>query len=133
MKRAILFILLITVLVGCKKEPEPTIVNVVITENPSGGSRQRSVAVAYDVTMSGEIRPIDLTIEWWWENGFHTNEKIIATEVFTMNAGSIVSKSSVYSVDAGYYLLNYHWVKIKWTDESGQHVIESAKAYCSSK
>ena len=35
-------------------------------------------------------------------------------------------------VVAGYILLNYYWVKFKWTDDNDSHELESGKTYCTS-
>ena len=56
---------------------------------------------------------------------------ISLSEQVTFNSENSVSKSTVYSAPPGYILLNYYWVKFKWTDESGAHEVESDKAFCS--
>jgi hypothetical protein len=133
MKNLAFLLFLLVFLAGCKKDPEPTSVTVVITENPMGGSRQELLSVSFNATMKGVVKPIELTVEWWWENAYHSNQKLQKTSRVLVNVGGVNELSDVYSAGIGYYFLNYHWVKIKWTDELGSHEIESPKAYCSDK
>ena len=116
---------------SCKKDdPEPTKLNVTISQQPSGGNNMSSVSVKIEGIISGTVKPIDVTLEWWWENGYHTDQKLKSSTQFNFNSNSTTSKSSVWPAASGYYLLNYYWVKITWTDDSGAHSLESAKAYC---
>lgn len=130
------FILLLTLMLAfaissCKKDdPDPTRLSVNITQQPMGGSDLNVVSVSFEGIISGTVNPINATVEWWWENGFHMDQKMLSSSEVTFNSGSVTSKSSAWSTAAGYSLLNYFWVKITWTDDDGPHTLESSKAFC---
>lgn len=134
MRNFLFIFLFLTLLAGCKKDPDPTSLEIVITEHPLGGSMQESLSISFDAIMKGDVvKPIEVTVEWWWENAYHSNQKLQRTARMAINMGGVTSRSDVFSAGEGYYFLNYYWVKIKWTDELGAHEIESHKAFCSDK
>jgi len=115
---------------SCKKEIIPTTLNLSVTTQPEGGNEVNSVSCEFEGTVSVPDQSIPVTVEWWWENGDHENATMKDSEQVTFNSENSVSKSTVYSAASGYILLNYYWVKLKWTDDEGSHEIESGKAYC---
>ena len=129
MKRCLVIFLVLLVFCSCSKDPDPTEVHVVITQHPSGGKQQESVSVTFDAQLKGEVKPIELTIEWWWESGDQTTQQLVDTERITINTSGTTSRSAVYRTAPGYILLNYYWAKIRWSDDTGQKEVESGKAY----
>lgn len=114
-----------------------TSLNVVITSSPQGGRNISRLSCSFEGCLTasgglfGGVHPITATVEWWWENYFHSNAKVMKSETCEFRTTGPESKSTVYSAGSGYVLLNYYWVKIKWTDEDGSsHTVESNKAYC---
>jgi len=128
----LLLTLMITILLSsCKKDdPSLTKLNINITKQPTGGSQVNSVPINFQGIITGTVKPIVVTVEWWWENGFHSDQKLKSSTQTTFSSGHSTLKSSVWSAPSGYYLLNYFWAKISWTDDDGPHLIESSKAYC---
>jgi hypothetical protein len=110
----------------------PTKLDITITQEPSGGSQINQVKVKFSGIITGKIKPVDVTVEWWWENAAHANTAMEGTTDFTFDSGISTSKSSTFAAPYGYILLNYWWVKIIWTDDAGDHLLESDKAFCSS-
>ena len=131
-KLFVLAIIIIPLFSTCHKDqvPAKTQLSVSITQNPSGGAQVNSVSAKFQGSINGTVKPVSVTAEWWWEDGYHSNSKIKSSTEYTFDSGSITSKSTVLSAPTGYILLNYYWVKITWTDDDGQHSIESSKAYC---
>ena len=122
---------------ACKKEeitpdpPPPDVtLNLSVTNQPDGGNQVNTVSCEYDGSVSVSDESIQVTVEWWWEDGNHENAALKDSEQVTFDSKNTVSKSTVYSAGSGYVLLNYYWVKFKWTDDDGSHEIESGKAYC---
>jgi hypothetical protein len=116
-------------LIGCPKKD--TLLDLTITEDPAGGSQVTSVTVEFEAALVDGDTPITITLEWWWENAVHENDTKMDTETFTASSQTTTTFTSTYTADAGYILMNYYWVKIKWTDEAGEsHEVESDQAYC---
>ena len=135
MKKIIILILAVasvSLLTTCQKDKTPaeTNLSVSITQQPSGGAQVNTVSVRFSGIISGNVQPVAVTVEWWWEDGYHSNAKLKSSDEHTFNSSSTTTKSTAWSADSGYILLNYYWVKITWTDDSGSHLIESSKAYC---
>ena len=114
-----------------------TSLNVIITSSPQGGINVSRLSCSFEGCLTasgglfGGVHPITATIEWWWENYFHTDAKVMKSETHEFRTTGTERSSTVYSTSSGYILLNYYWVKIKWTDENGtSHTRESSKAYC---
>lgn len=114
-----------------------TSLNVNITSSPQGGRNVSRLSCSFEgyLTASGGlfggVHPITTSVEWWWENYFHSDAKIMKSETYEFSTTGVQRYSTVYSAAPGYVLLNYYWVKIKWTDEDGvSHTRESSKAYC---
>ena len=133
-KFRLLIIALVTVSLfnTCQKDKTPAETNltVLITRHPTGGIQVNSVSVYFTGEVLGNITPVSATVEWWWEDGYHSNSKLKSSTEYTFNSSSTTSKTTVWSADSGYILLNYYWVKIRWTDDNGDHLLESSKAYC---
>ncbi|MEN6619590.1 MAG: hypothetical protein ABFC28_08900 [Rikenellaceae bacterium] len=127
-KLLVLFVLVL--LMGCKKEPQPTVLNLAITQQPTGGYNVETVSATFTGSITGDIVPVVVTIEWWWENGYHTDQKMKSTNNYTFSSATMNAFTTSWAASAGYYHLNYFWIKIKWTDANGAHVMESNKAYC---
>ena len=136
MKKIRLFILaLLTIALfsACgEDEPKPTRLEVSITEHPLGGAQVSSVSARFNGTVTGKQKSIQVTVEWWWESGDHTENRVISSTQYVFDSDNTTSKSTVHSAGSGFILLNYYWIKITWTDDDGQHVLESNKAYCTS-
>ena len=124
-------------LIGCSS-PETTL-DVNFTQDPSGGSQTTVVAAQFQgklsvdggmPLMSPEADPVDATVEWWWENSWGESEQIVSSEYVTFSSEDYTIKSTNYAASPGYVLLNYYWVEIHWTDDSGNKHIQSTKAYC---
>jgi len=114
---------------SCKKDPDPAQLNISIDVQPVGGSALTSVSVIFSGRVTGTIRPVIATVEWWWENGLHSDQELVLTADYTFDVGIVVSKSSYCYAPSGYYLVNYYWAKITWIDDLGQHTLESNKAF----
>lgn len=122
-------LLIVPLLSSCKKDPGPTQLNISIAVQPVGGSALNSVSVIFSGMVTGTIRPVIVTVEWWWENGVHSDQELVLTTDYTFDTGVLVSKSSYCYAPSGYYLVNYYWAKITWNDDLGPHTLESNKAY----
>ena len=115
---------------SCKEEIIPTELTLTVTTQPEGGNSVNTVSCEFEGALSVPEQSIQVTVEGWWEDGNHENAALKDSEQVTFNSENIVSKSTVYSAASGYVLLNYYWVKFKWTDDAEAHEIESGKAYC---
>lgn len=123
---------------GCARAKTSLI--ILIISHPQGGYEISILSCTFQGKLethgggifgSKEPRPITAFVEWWWEDGYHQNAQVIKSETYTFTSKEPVMYTTTYSAPPGYVLLNYFWVKIKWTDEDGTpHTIESAKAYC---
>lgn len=123
---------------ACKKEedppqPVPTTLNLSITDHPVGGNKISEVSAKFEGTIGGEVTTISVTVEWWWEDGNHANAKMMDSEELIFNSSNVTKKSTIYKAAVGYVFMNYYWVKLSWTDDSGQHNKESSKAYCTNQ
>jgi len=125
----ILLLLTVSLLSTCKKEDPPTRLGINIMVQPQGGRYSTSVSVIFGGTITGTIKPVIVTVEWWWENGYHSEQQMVYTQDYIFDSGNPTSKNSICYAASGYYLLNYYWVKISWTDFDGPHTVESDKAF----
>ena len=134
MKKIMLMILPVMMLFlfqGCKKdEVSSSTLLITFTSHPQGGTQVATVSSGFDGIVVGNAKAIEVTAEWWWEDANHQNSMIKKTEQITFSSNNNTSKSTAYSASSGYILLNYYWVKLKWTDDSGVHTLESGKAFC---
>jgi hypothetical protein len=123
------FIFLIT---SCDKDDEttPTVLSLNVKTQPEGGRSVNSVSCEFTGSLNVSDKSVQVTVEWWWESLDHENSKLMNSEQVTFSSVNSTSKSTVHSAASGYILLNYYWVKFKWTDDNGSHEIESGKAYC---
>ena len=125
-------------LIGCSS-PETTL-DVNFTQDPSGGSQTTVVSAQFQGKLSvdggvpltsPEADPVEATVEWWWENAYGSGDEIVKSEYVTFSSEDYTIKSTDYAASPGYILLNYYWVEIHWTDDSGSKQIQSSKALCS--
>jgi len=128
--KKLLFLIILFVLAGCEKQPEPTVLNLVITQNPVGGYNVRTLTTTVAGSISGELKPVTVTVEWYWESASHANQTIRSKTTMPFNKPELTSFTCNLIADAGYYHFNYFWAKIYWTDSKGLHTIESTKCYC---
>jgi len=129
--------ILLLLLTGCSS-PETTL-SVNFNQNPSGGYSTTSVSAQFQGKLSvdggtplmpTEADPVDASVEWWWENSSGGGDQIVQSEYVTFSSEDYTIKSTNYAASPGYVLLNYYWVEIHWTDDSGNKHIQSTKAYC---
>ena len=125
MKKLFLLILVLFVL-GCGSTAQKTLGDIKIQTNPAGGINRTFVDCWFTSKSTGN--PINLTVEWWWQNGFGFGDRVIKSETKIAAASNL--QIVKYEAPAGYILLNYFWVEIKWTDDEGFHALKSSKAYC---
>ena len=76
------------IMIGCSKDSKTKLI-VSFTQHPYGGYRVSSVSAQFrgklDFTegkkfiffSEGDPKPITATVEWWWENYYHENQKMI--------------------------------------------------------
>ena len=79
---------------------------------------------------AGEPRDINVYVDWWWEYSVGSNDYILESDPFTFSSESYTTKSTIYSASGGWTLGKYYWVEIHWTDDDGQHSVQSSKAFC---
>jgi len=130
---SLLVIAALVMFAGCggEEEPEETILEVTITAHPQGGVNIQSV----DCTFEGEITsgdgPVQVTIEWWWEDEFGFNDQVVETDYHDFTEQQPVAHTTSFFAPLGFVLLNYYWVELSWTDDNGDHTLESTKAFFS--
>lgn len=114
-----------------------TFLTISITSDPQGGWSTSSLSCSFRGYLEargglfGGVHPITATVEWWWENYYHQNSQKMKSKTYTFSTKGTTTRTTTYSAASGYVLLNYWWVKIKWTDEDGNsYTIQSNKAYC---
>jgi PKD repeat protein len=107
-----------------------TVLNLAITSQPQGGSQVQSVSVGFDGNITGYVRPVHVSAEWYFQPATGGNPKLKSSTELTFDSANITSKSSVYSAPPGYVLANNYYLKLIWTDDAGQHSLMSDKAYC---
>ena len=61
-KLLVLFVLVL--LMGCTKEPQPTVLNLAITQQPTGGYNVETVSATFTGSITGDIVPVVVTVEW---------------------------------------------------------------------
>lgn len=130
MKKLFLLTILLLALLACSKQAQPTRLDVVITQHPVGGFNVSALTTTISGTMSGDIKPVNVTLEWWWENGLHMGQKMLSSSTYAFITAKATIYTSTWNSQAGYYHLNYFWAKIRWTDDLGVHELETQKAYC---
>jgi len=126
---ALIALIALVGLVSCGSKD--TTLDLTITEDPQGGAQVSSVTVEFEAGLVDGDTPITVTVEWWWENAVHEEDEMMDSENITVSSQTVQTFTSTYSASSGFILLNYWWVKIKWTDEAGDsHEVESDQAYC---
>lgn len=121
-------IALLIALASCGKEE--TILEIIITEHPLGGMNVESL----DCTFEGEIisgdDPVQVTIEWWWEDENGVYGGIVETDYCEFDEQYPVTYTTNHRASLGYVFVGYFWVSLSWTDDEGMSRIESAKGFC---
>ena len=136
-----LFATILLFLAGCSRTKPKTTLDINFSQHPSGGHNVSSVSAQFrgrlDFTKGkgifqskGSPKSITVTVEWWWENAYGANAQKIESSSVTFYSESYSTQSTYHSASPGYVLLNYWWVKIRWSDDDGSHRIESSKAHC---
>jgi len=111
-------------------EKGKTRLDITITKQPVGGSQVKSVSVSFDGIITGYLRPVYATAEWYFQPVGGGMPTLKSSTEYMFDSAFITSKSTVYSAPAGYVLANNYYLKLIWTDDSGQHTLLSDKAYC---
>lgn len=141
MLRSMLAISLLMLFGGCGSGQSETILDVSFFTQPQNASSTASVSAVLKVERKGKTsngitapgsgaKPIDITVQWWWQNAYGAGDHLLQEETFhiTQNSQTI---TTAYS-RVGFYLLNFHWVKVSWRDEDKEGTlreVESSKAY----
>src|SRR5687768_9202385 len=107
-----------------------TMLNITITSQPVGGSQVKTLSVGFDGIITGYVRPVYATAEWYFQPAAGGNPTLKSSGEYTFDSPFITSKSTVYSAPPGYVLANNYYLKLIWTDDAGQHSLLSDKAYC---
>lgn len=128
--KKLLFLIILLAGMSCAKEPQPTVLNLAITQQPVGGFNVQAVTCTFTASETGEAKPVIITAEWFWENGLHMGATVKQTNTYVVDGGTQKAFTTTYSAISGYYFLNYLWLRIKWTDATGAHMVETNKAYC---
>lgn len=130
------FIFLFAVLVSCQKQDQPQVdtqFQVLITQQPIGGLNISTVSTTYVGTITGTVEPVNVKVEWMVENATHENAFAINTQTVSFVEGKSVTKATACLVLDPYRYSVYYWVRLSWTDDKGNHTIESNKAFCEKK
>lgn len=115
---------------GGEEEPEETILEVTITAHPQGGVNVQSVSCTFEGEIISGDDPVQVTIEWWWEDALGFNDQVVETNYHNFDDPQPVSHTTTFTAPVGFVLLNYYWVELSWTDDDGNHTLESSKAFC---
>lgn len=123
------FVCMIVFATGCKKDEE-THLSVNFDVGPTSGTGINTLSCSFTGEISGTIKPVTVTVEWWWEDGNHENRQMKSSQEFIFENDLPTYKSTTYSAAPGNILLNYFWVEIKWTDDAGSREEISNVAFC---
>lgn len=115
---------------GCEKENQPTRLDLIITQQPTGGCNVSTVNMTVYGIVLGDPKPITVIVEWWWVNGLGTNHQLRGTSSRVFEPGKNIAFTSGLNAKTGCYHMNFIWAKVRWTDDTGSHLLESNKAYC---
>lgn len=127
MKKILALLFLSILLLSCAKEPVPTELNLAITIQPYGGYYVSVLTCTLSGNVTGELKPIAVTSEWWQESLSLTQQKLIYTERLYFSSATTTSFRTIFATEGKYYPVSYFWVKLKWTDATGEHMIESSR------
>jgi hypothetical protein len=129
--QVIYLIFMLAVCSSCKKDDaDPSILNISITQQPTGGNRIFSVAIKFEGQISGPQKTIEAIGEWWWCGLDNAEPTLFSSTEFDFNSNSSTSYSSHYYHPSNLLLNHQFWFRITWTDDKGQHILESAKVNC---
>ena len=125
-------ILLASLLISCGGEKEDSILTLTILAQPSGGLNVTSVNCLYDAHLTQGSDPIEIAVEWWWEDAFGMNDQCVTRTFYDIDNTSSETYTTSYAALPGYILTNYYWVEFKWQNADGSFGwIVSQKAFCS--
>lgn len=133
MKRLQFFILaMISMLLfsTCKKDEIPTELNIVITQQPTGGHQIIFLAARMEGKIIGEKKTIQVKAEWRWENANNAAFSSLTSYQYIFDSNSTTYKSIVLSAPSGYILINHFWLRLTWEDDKGRHILDSYKVNC---
>jgi hypothetical protein len=135
MKKTLLFLLsflIFALFSSCKKEDSaPTELNIQVTHEPAAGALVNSIYADFNGEITGPIKPINVTAQWWWEEFPGRNTQLLGSQTYTFNSGVNTSHSFEFSAPNGYVLWHYFWLRLSWTDDKGLHTINTSKVYLS--
>ena len=124
-------ILLASLMVSCAGDKEDSILTLTILIPPTGGSDVMSVNCTYDAHLTQGSDPVEVAIEWWWEDAFGMHDQVVSRIFEEYDNTAPGTFTTDYTAIAGYILLNYYWVEFKWQNEDGTYGwITSQKVYC---
>jgi hypothetical protein len=103
----------------------PMAADVVILDDPTGGTGVTDLACTFEMTQLGTDgnEPIQVRVDWSASCGTHKSE------TFTFR-GSDEAFTSTYEDPTGMPISMTFWATIHWTDSRGMHVLRSASAAC---
>jgi len=135
----IITIIVVTILFGCGKGDSETTIDVRFISEPADGSNINSISSSLilerefnDKSTLFEQKPspknVNMTFEWWWEAGDRSDVKLMQTETFLMDTDR-ERLDLTFSVESGFVLANYYWLKIIWEDDEGFQEVNSRKGF----
>jgi hypothetical protein len=103
----------------------PMAADIVIVDDPTGGSGVTDLACTFEVTQLGTEgnEPVQIRVDWSASCGTHKSQSFAfrgAEETFT----------ATYEDPTGAPIGMTFWATIRWTDSRGPHAIRSASAVC---
>jgi hypothetical protein len=133
MKRYILFVGMVGCLVLNTCGSESTRLNFVFGRQPEGGE---DVSVV-DCVIVGQLvdgdTPIQVTIQWLWENLDHQNQQLYLQDTWTFRSQTAEEIPTGVQAPSGYILVGYFWFRADWEDEDGTpNTVVSDTARCTS-
>ena len=127
----LVFTLLALLLVSCGGDKEDSILSISILIPPTGGQGVTAVSCTFDAHLTQGSEPIEVAIEWWWEDAFGLHDQVVSRTFEEYDNTAPSTYTTAYYANPGYVLLNYYWVEFKWQNEDGTYGwITSQKVYC---
>lgn len=131
MKRQTLkfIILLISALLitSCKPEAPQTILHVSIVDQTITRTLPAVIRTMFVGTVKGPLKPVELNIEWIYQDSIHENTTLIAGSKTTFTEMTPIKSIVFISLDglpSGYY-----WLRLTWIDDNGVNILLSNKIY----
>lgn len=119
----------VVLLNSCKKEIEKTVLLLYVSKNPDAGSLNSEQTAEISGKILGFVKEIDVVIEWYWEDRYHENLKLLSNETVVFNSYEEMSITTQIEL-LDHEFLSYYWIEVSWQDDDGSHMLESGKAYC---